>query len=308
MKNNLIFSIIIPTYNQSQFLEKAIKSVLLQKKNYEIIIIDNFSTDNTEQVVQKYKNKNLKYVKINNFGIIGKSRNLGIKNSNAPWIAFLDSDDLWHKNKLEIIEKFIKNNLDFDVITNDEEIFYEESKKKTQWKYGPYTNNFYKKLILDGSCISTSATIVKKEFLLKKNILFSEKKEFASVEDYDFFLNLAFHDAKFKFIHQILGTHLYHKNSFSRDFQKHHNSLEAVLYYHVNNKQKFEKNKKLLMKKINTNIAIIKAYDEIIFNKNYLKACKLIFKNLMINPIYLIKYLFKEIYKKIKVWENLKGV
>ena len=50
-----------------------------------------------------------------------------------------------------------------------------------------------------------------------------------------------------------------------------------------------------------TNIAIIKAYDEIKFNKNYLKACKLIFKNLIISPINLIEYLFKEIYKKIKV-------
>ena len=70
---------------------------------------------------------------------------------------------------------------------------------KTVWKYGPFTKNFYKKLLLDGNCISTSASVVKKSFLDQHNIFFSEKKIFASVEDYDFFLNLALNGAKFKF-------------------------------------------------------------------------------------------------------------
>ena len=66
MRDNPFFSVIIPTFNQSIFLEKAIKSVLLQKQNYEIIIIDNNSTDNTDEIVNKYKNYNLKYLKIKN--------------------------------------------------------------------------------------------------------------------------------------------------------------------------------------------------------------------------------------------------
>ena len=130
MNKDPFFSIVIPTYNQSVFLEKAIESVLLQKKNYEIIIIDNHSTDNTEKIVKKYERNNLKYFKINNSGVIGKSRNLGIKNAIAPWIAFLDSDDIWHKDKLSSIENFIKNNSGYDVVTNDEEIIYDGSKKK----------------------------------------------------------------------------------------------------------------------------------------------------------------------------------
>ena len=119
-------------------------------------MFDNNSTDNTDEVVNKYKNYNLRYLKIKNFGIIGKSRNLGIQNSKAPWVAFLDSDDEWYEDKLSYLEEFIKKNPDFDVITNDEEIVYEGSKKKIVWKYGPFTKDFYKKLIIDGNCVSTS--------------------------------------------------------------------------------------------------------------------------------------------------------
>ena len=126
-----MFSIIIPTFNRISKLKKALNSIYDQTyKNYEIIIIDNFSTDDTEKIVNKYKESKLKYFKFNNSGIIGKSRNIGIKNSNAPWIAFLDSDDEWYENKLSILENFIKKNPEYDVITNDEEIYYEETKKK----------------------------------------------------------------------------------------------------------------------------------------------------------------------------------
>ena len=65
------------------------------------------------------------------------------------------------------------------------------------------------------------ASVVKKNFLMEKKIFFLKKKSFASVEDYDF-LNLAFNQAKFKFIHKILGKHFFHKNSFSRNFDRHH--------------------------------------------------------------------------------------
>ena len=173
MNPKFLFSIVIPTYNQCDYLEIAINSVLDQKENYEIIIIDNYSTDGTERLVKSFNNKNIKYLKIKNEGVIGISRNLGINNANGSWIAFLDSDDFWFKDKLETVEKFIKANPSFDVITNDEEIIYEGSKNKTVWKYGPFTKNFYKKLLLDGNCISTSASVVKKSFLDQHNIFFS---------------------------------------------------------------------------------------------------------------------------------------
>ena len=147
MNTGIIFSIVIPTYNQCDCLEKAVNSVLVQKKNYEIIIIDNYSNDGTEKLVKGYNNRNIKYFKVKNNGVIGISRNIGIKNAKGSWIAFLDSDDLWFKDKLKVIEEFIKSNPSYDVITNDEEIFYEGSQKK---KFGNmdllpkiFIKNFY---------------------------------------------------------------------------------------------------------------------------------------------------------------------
>ena len=300
MSPKFLFSIVIPTYNQCKYLEKAINSVLDQKENYEIIIIDNYSTDGTERLVKSFNIKNIKYFKIKNEGVIGTSRNLGINNANGSWIAFLDSDDLWFKDKLETIEKFIKADSSFDVITNDEEIIYEGSKNKTIWKYGPFTNNFYKKLLLDGNCISTSASVVKKSFLDQHDILFSEKKTFASVEDYDFFLNLALNDAKFKFINSPLGRHLYHEKSFSRNLERHHNALKEVLFHHLENKQRFTKNLESLKKRINANISISYALAEIQFNKNIIKAFKILIKSFAVNHFYLIERIIKKLYIKLR--------
>ena len=84
------FSVIIPSYNHANFIEKSINSVLKQTfKSYEIIVIDNYSTDSTKNILSKYKNKII-CKKIHNLGIIAKSRNLGLKISKGKWICFLD--------------------------------------------------------------------------------------------------------------------------------------------------------------------------------------------------------------------------
>ena len=102
------FSIILPTYN-CKFFERAFNSVLNQSyQNWELLIIDNNSDNKVLDILKKNKNKKVKYFKTNNFGIIGKSRNLGIKKSNYDWVAFLDSDDCWYKEKLQTIVNILK--------------------------------------------------------------------------------------------------------------------------------------------------------------------------------------------------------
>ena len=111
MKKKILFSIIIPTYNRENKLKKAIDSVLSQKyKNWEILIIDNYSKDNTKKLVQGYKNKNIKFFKVKNYGVIAKSRNFGIMKSKGKFIAFLDSDDIWMEEKLYECNKIITRN------------------------------------------------------------------------------------------------------------------------------------------------------------------------------------------------------
>ena len=87
-------------------------------KNYEIIIIDNFSKDGTYDFIKTLKKKVI-YRRIKNRGIIAKSRNLGIKIAKGKWICFLDSDDSWSDDKLKKTYDLIKIN-NFDLICNDE--------------------------------------------------------------------------------------------------------------------------------------------------------------------------------------------
>ena len=103
------FSIILPTYNQSDFLKKSINSILSQTfQNWELLIIDNNSTDNTDNVIQSFQDNRIKVYKINNQNILAKSRNLGIKKSTSSWLCFIDSDDIWYPKKLEITKKYIE--------------------------------------------------------------------------------------------------------------------------------------------------------------------------------------------------------
>ena len=169
-KKTPFFSVIIPTYNQRDFLKKAIESVLNQSfKSFEIIIIDNFSTDGTEKLLKSFKKKII-YKKIRNHGVIAKSRNRGIKLSKGKWISFLDSDDLWTKDKLKENYKIIQKKK-INVICNNEFIV-DETKTKKVWSYGPFEENFYSKLLIFGNRNSTSASSVEKNFLKKKKIFF----------------------------------------------------------------------------------------------------------------------------------------
>lgn len=102
-KDELI-SIIMPTYNSSEYIESAIKSIFSQTyTNWELIIIDDHSTDNSFEVISRLrmnKNYKIKYFKNDKNMGVSKSRNIGIEKSTGSWIAFLDSDDMWRENKL----------------------------------------------------------------------------------------------------------------------------------------------------------------------------------------------------------------
>ena len=105
----LSISVIIPTLNRVNLLKRALRSVLNQTlPPDEIIVIDNGSTDDTKNMI-KDNFQNIKYYYLHDKGV-SKARNLGIKNSNSEWLSFLDSDDEWHRKKLEKQINFIKYN------------------------------------------------------------------------------------------------------------------------------------------------------------------------------------------------------
>ena len=106
-----LVSIITPTYNCSKFIGATIESVLSQTyKNFEMIIVDDASTDDTESVVKSYKDKRIKYIKLKTNSGPAVARNTAMEEAKGKYMAFLDSDDLWKKDKLEKQLKFMKEN------------------------------------------------------------------------------------------------------------------------------------------------------------------------------------------------------
>ena len=220
MSNKLIplVSIIIPTYNHAEFIGKALKSIISQTyKNWEAIIIDNKSTDQTNEILRKFNDNRINYYRIDNHGIIAKSRNLGIKVAKGEWIAFLDSDDWWTPDKLEICLDNINEQVDFiyhnlEIIRNESKSYFKGKNYKGRELKKPILKDLLIGGISKGNAIGNSSVIVRKKMLIKIGGI-SENKNLVASEDYNTWLRIAEITDKFKYINKTLGFYLIHKAS-----------------------------------------------------------------------------------------------
>ena len=106
-----LVSIIMPSYNTASFIADSIKSVLEQTYiNWELIIVDDCSTDNTDEIVATFKDHRIRYFKNEKNSGAAVSRNKALREANGDYVAFLDSDDLWLPDKLEKQMAFMTNN------------------------------------------------------------------------------------------------------------------------------------------------------------------------------------------------------
>lgn len=116
-KNTPLVSIIMPVYNAEKYVEKSINSVLNQQyDNWELLIINDSSSDNSKEIIEKYQRKDNRITAIYlplNKGVVN-ARNIGIEKANGRFLAFLDSDDMWHERKLDKqINYMLQNDVSF---------------------------------------------------------------------------------------------------------------------------------------------------------------------------------------------------
>lgn len=185
-------SVIMPTYNQAGFVGKAIESVLRQTEaDLELIIVDNFSSDGTNEVVLSYRDTRIQYFNFRNNGIIAASRNAGIRKAKGKYIAFLDSDDYWDPKKLEQqLIHFRETHIvavASRAILLGEGIYYREQKNYDA--KAEFTDLGYRD-ILNENQVVTSSIVVRATALTETNC-FNENPDFVCFEDWDLWLQLA---------------------------------------------------------------------------------------------------------------------
>ena len=135
MNNRPEVSIIIPTYNKGEYIGKCLQSVIDQTfTDWEAIIVNNFSEDNTVDIVKGFNEPRFHLINFKNHGVIAASRNRGIRSAKGKYIAFLDSDDWWYPKKLEIVLKYFNK---ADVVYHDLDFYTQKGKKviiSSRWR------------------------------------------------------------------------------------------------------------------------------------------------------------------------------
>lgn len=165
-----LVSIIVPVYNAEKFLRDTIKTVQEQTyKNWELLLVNDCSTDNSVNIIQEYskEDKRIKLINLENNSGAAIARNTGIENANGKYVAFLDSDDLWHKEKLKKQINFMKENK-YEFTFTGYEFADEEGNKLGKIVNVPQSINY--KQALKNTTIFTSTVILDVQKLGKELI------------------------------------------------------------------------------------------------------------------------------------------
>ncbi|MCK5551764.1 MAG: glycosyltransferase [Deltaproteobacteria bacterium] len=180
-----VLSVVIPTYNRLPKVKDAIESVLSQTyRDFEFWVVDDGSTDGTGEALRAFGNK-IKYISQDNRGA-SAARNLGARVSRGKYLAFLDSDDLWEPEKLEIQVKCMKENPQFPLCYTDEIWIRKGIRVNPKKRHGKYSGWIFEKCL--PLCIISPSSALMRRALFEETGGFDETLPVC--EDYDFWLRV----------------------------------------------------------------------------------------------------------------------
>ena len=282
-----MISVVIPAYNEEKNIGKAIDSVLNQTyQNFEIIIVDDGSTDNTREIVQAFKDKRVKYIYQQNSGP-SKARNTAIDIASGEYIAFLDADDIYMPNKLEISLQLLSEanagmlygSFILEPQGKESKLISFKERESTKYLVTLLTDPF-------NNIAFPSTVLVKKDLLLETG---GFDQNLRIGEDWDLWLKI-YPKTKVKCVDRPLTKRLTSKNSITRtiDFDFERKTHEKILYNFFRNNKEYEylKNKAYAM--IYYNQAARHFYKD---NKRVSdKTFKYLVKCIILDPTILLNY------------------
>lgn len=281
MENNQpLVSVIMNCYNSDTYLKEAINSVILQTyTNWEIIFWDNQSTDKSAEIIKSYDDERIKYFYAPKHTLLGEARNLAVEKASGEWIGFLDCDDVWYSNKLQIQIQNVSN--DIGMIYSRMKFLIEKSGIQTSMgkniskKIYPKrktlpTGEIFDKLLFE-CFIPLPSVLIRIELFNKVGGIDGSLKV---AEDYDIFLKIA-KISKVKAIDNVLCKYRVHENNLS----------------HKNIDKTFEES-----------IELVKGYLQLRFAKEAISYwnCKKDYYKDSRNILSKLKYVFKVLFNKAR--------
>ncbi len=186
MTDSPFFSIVIPAYNRGAYISKTVRSVLAQAyTDFEILIIDDGSTDNTNEEILTFNDLRIKYFKKEN-AERGAARNYGVRLAVGKYVTFLDSDDLLKENHLQEGHHYIQSHPGIDIFHLGYNTVDNEGKIINRWRKLPDPVNWK---LMEGNFLSCLGIFAKREILLA--VPFNEDRELSGSEDYELWVRLA---------------------------------------------------------------------------------------------------------------------
>ena len=210
MNNKPIISIIMNCYNGEAFLNEAINSITKQTfENWELIFFDNNSIDKSEKIAKSFKDSRIKYFKSDRLLNLYDARNLAVKKTNGDYISFLDTDDMWTKDKLEKQINFIKKNSNYKILYSNYYVL-KNNEKKIMYK-NELPSGFITQKLLDFYGIGINTAFIDKSIFEQYNF----KEDLNIIGDFDFFIQTS---KKFQigYISDPLTFYRIHENSFTK--------------------------------------------------------------------------------------------
>lgn len=231
----------MPTYNRADYIIETIESIQHQTyTNWELLIVDDGSTDNTEQLIKTINDERIFYYKYNHTGVTGIIKNDAIKKANAELIAFMDSDDLWPANKLEtqlnLLQQYpeasfsLTGGYNFIIPGIVYEMYY---KNKTGVNYGNLFIDFCK-----GNISGLLPTLLFKKKCLNTIGYFEED---ASFTDFSFIGKLCYHFNGLVIYQQLLYRRIHTENHSTTNWEKDYTHYFKTMHHFINLKMLDEK-------------------------------------------------------------------
>ena len=191
-------SVIVPTYNRADRLERALNSIVSQTcQDFELIVVDDGSTDKTYQLMKSFPKAQYFYIKKNSG--VSKARNVGLAFAKGELICFLDSDDLWKEKKIQIQSLWLENNKDSQICYTDEIWVRNGVRVNPMNRHRKYSGDIFRHCL--GLCIVSPSSVMIRAKLFDEIGNFDES--LPACEDYDLWLRIAKH-YPFHFIEEKL--------------------------------------------------------------------------------------------------------